>query len=106
MQMHAQKKIVKETYSLCEAEFGRCEKTCTVVLVKGNKIKIGSYIKVYIGKELITKGYILKHISGRIFILPSKNLASKPNVYGGCAGEDESVWAYMIVIENKQIWGC
>jgi len=105
LQGQAQNKSIKETYSLCEAEFGRCDKTCSVVLVMGKKIEIGSYIKVYLGKELMTQGYILKHVSGRIFILPSKNLVSKP-VSWGCGGDDESFWAYLIDIKSKQIWGC
>lgn len=89
------------TYSLCEAEYGKCSKKCSVILSKGNKIEIGSFIKIYSGDELITEGFILKHISGSIFILNDPKDANDPNVCGGCCGE-----AYSIDIVKKQIWGC
>lgn len=89
------------TYSLCEAEFGRCMRKCSVVLVSGSSIAMGSYVKVFTGKELITEGYILKHVSGSIFILKNKADAKDPEVCGGCCGG-----AYSIDFSKKQIWGC
>lgn len=89
------------TYSLCEAEFGFCKQKCTVKLIKGDKIAIGSYIKVYFQGELLTEGYILKHMSGNIYILKDKKDVSNPEICGGCCGS-----AYDINISKKQIWGC
>ena len=89
------------TYSYCEREFDQCMKKCTVVLNSGSTITMGSYVKVYIGKELITEGYILKHMSSKIFILKNKSDAKNPEVCGGCCGE-----AYEINYNKKQIWGC
>ena len=89
------------TYSLCEAEYNKCTNKCSVILSKGKTIAIGSYIKIYFGDELLTEGYILKHISGSVFILKDPNDANDPNVSGGCIGE-----AYSINISKKQIWGC
>ena len=89
------------TYSLCEQEYGKCTKKCSVQLIMGDKIAIGSYIKVSLGDEIITEGYILKHVSGMIFILKDKKEALDPNICGGCCGE-----AYEINISKKQIWGC
>ncbi|MFN9114612.1 MAG: hypothetical protein ACK5XN_31505 [Bacteroidota bacterium] len=98
----AQSKIkIKETYSYCEGEYDRCIQKCTVHLVSGSKIALGSYVKVYLGKDLITEGYILKHVSGSIFILKDKKDAKDPEVCGGCCGG-----AYSIIISKKQIWGC
>jgi hypothetical protein len=88
-------------YSLCEAENGQCMRTCKVELVIGTQIKTGSYIKVYCDDNLITEGYILKHVSGNIFILKSKKDASNPEICGGCCGD-----AYSIDIKKKQVWGC
>ena len=89
------------TYSLCEGEYNKCQKKCSVKLIKGDKIAIGSYIIVYNGKDIITEGYILKHMSGSIFILKEKKDAQDPDVCGGCCGG-----AYEIIISKKQIWGC
>ncbi len=33
-------------YSLCEAEFGGCRQKCKVVITNGEKVEIGSYVKV------------------------------------------------------------
>ena len=98
---HAQPNKLSYIFDLCEAENGLCQKKCKVEVVKGNKLELGSYIKVYLDKELITEGYILKHMNGGILILKSKKDALDPNVCGGCCGE-----AYMIDIKKKQIWGC
>lgn len=89
------------TYDLCEAEFGNCKNKCSVQLIKGDRVDIGSYIKVFFGSELLTEGYILKHESGSVFILKDKNQAQDPDVCGGCCGE-----AYEIRIAAKEIWGC
>jgi len=89
------------TYSLCEAEYGICKQKCSVKLINGAKIDIGSYIKVYFENEILTEGYILKHVSGSIFILKNKKEAQDPEVCGGCCGG-----AYEIIISKKQIWGC
>jgi len=89
------------TYYLCEAEYGICKNTCKVKLIKGDKISIGSYIKVYFQDIIITEGYILKHVSGSIFILKNKNEAYDPEICGGCCGG-----AYEIDISNKSVWGC
>ena len=88
-------------YSLCEAESGSCRNKCTVVLTKGEKVEIGSHIKVVQKGKTITEGYILKHISGSIFILKNKKDANDPEVCGGCCGE-----AYEINIAKKEIWTC
>ena len=84
-------------YSLCQAEYGKCPDKCSIELITGDKIAIGSYIKVYAGDEIITEGYILKHISGIIFILKDKKEALDPDVCGGCCGG-----AYEINITKKQ----
>ena len=89
------------TYSLCEAEFGKCLNKCSVQLIKGDRIELGSYIKVYFRSEVLTEGYILKHVSGSIFILKDKSKAQDADVCGGCCGE-----AYEISISAKEIWGC
>lgn len=98
---HKSKAPRSYTYSLCEAEFGFCKQKCTVKLIKGDKIAIGSYIKVYFQGELLTEGYILKHLSGNIYILKDKKDVSNPEICGGCCGS-----AYDINIPKKQIWGC
>jgi len=89
------------TFLLCEAEHGTCLRTCTIKLIKGATLTIGSYIKVFEGNTLVTEGYILKHISGHIYILKDKKEANDPDVCGGCCGG-----AYEIKISKKQIWGC
>jgi hypothetical protein len=92
---------IKETYSFCQEENGLCNQKCTVELVSGDKIALGSYVKVYIGNELLEEGYILKHVSGSIFILKNKEDANDPEICGGCCGG-----AIEINIAKKQIWGC
>jgi hypothetical protein len=99
--VNSQSKKSSYIFDLCEAESGLCQRKCKVEVVKGNKLELGSYIKVYIDKALITEGYILKHVSGQVFILISKQDASNPDVCGGCCGE-----TYSIDIKKKQIWGC
>lgn len=97
-------KVISKTYfSLCESEFGKCmpDKICRVDLISGSKITIGSYIKVYFKNKLITEGYILKHISGRVFILENKEDANNPEIYGGCADG-----YYEIFLTSREIWGC
>jgi hypothetical protein len=89
------------SYSLCQSEYDICDKECTIVLVKGEKIALGSYIKVIYDGELITEGYILKHISGSIYILKNKKDANDPEICGGCCGG-----AYEIKISTKEVWGC
>jgi hypothetical protein len=89
------------TYSLCQAEYGTCPNKCSIELILGDKIAIGSYIKVSLGDEIITEGYILKHVSGKIFILKDQKEALDPDICGGCCGG-----AYEINISKKQIWGC
>ncbi|MFM7233044.1 MAG: hypothetical protein ACKOZM_00545, partial [Flavobacteriales bacterium] len=88
-------------YSLCEAEFGGCRQKCKVVLTEGDKVEIGSYVKVIYKGKTMTEGYILKHTSGSIFILKNKKDAKDPEVCGGCCGE-----AYEINIAKKEIWTC
>ena len=88
-------------YSLCEAEFGGCRQKCKVVLTKGEKVEIGSYIKVIYKGNTMTEGYILKHTSGSIFILKNKKDAGDPEICGGCCGE-----AFEINIAKKEIWTC
>jgi hypothetical protein len=92
---------VKATYSLCEAEFNKCNNTCTVELLKGRKIQMGSYVKVFFNNQLVTEGYILKHMDGSIYILKNKKDVNDPSICGGCCGT-----AYSINIAKKQIWGC
>lgn len=88
-------------FSYCTSENGQCLKKCSVVLISGSEVAIGSYVKVYLDKELITEGYILKHVSGSIFILKNKADAKNPEICGGCCGG-----AYEINITKKQLWGC
>ena len=88
-------------YSLCEAEFGSCSQKCTIQLIKGDRIAMGSYIKVIFKKGVLTEGYILKHVSGSIFILKNKADANNPEICGSCCGG-----AYEIDIAHKQILGC
>ncbi len=97
-------KVISKTYfALCEREFGKCmpDNICRVDLISGSKITIGSYIKVYFKNKLITEGYILKHISGRVFILENKEDANNPEIYGGCADG-----YYEIFLTSREIWGC
>ena len=94
-------KQIEHEFSLCEAENGHCAQKCMVILTNGKKINLGSYIKVKTGKEIITEGYILKHISGAIFILRSKKDAENKNIKGGCADD-----IYSIDIKKSQVWGC
>ena len=93
--------IQNVTYSYCESENGQCFKKCTIKVLSGSKIAFGSYIKVYIGKELITEGYILKHVSGKIFILKNKEDANNSDIEGGCADG-----TFSIDLTKKQVWGC
>ncbi len=89
------------TYTLCQHEYGTCPNVCTVELVEGENIVMGSYIKVYFGEELLTEGYILEHVSKSIFILKDKEDAKNPLIRGSCIGP-----ALEINIQSKQIWGC
>jgi hypothetical protein len=89
------------TFDLCEAEYNKCLRKCQVQLIKGEKLEIGCYIKVFFDKDLFIEGYIMEHISGQIFILESKNDASNPAICGGCCGD-----AYSIDIAGREIWGC
>jgi hypothetical protein len=97
-------KVISKTYfALCEREFGKCmpDKICRVDLISGSKITIGSYIKVYFKNKLMTEGYILKHTSGRVFILEKREDANNPEIYGGCADG-----YYEIFLTSREIWGC
>lgn len=98
------KVISSAVFSLCESEFGACmsDKKCRVDLVSGATISLGSYIKVYYQGDLLVEGYILKHISGKVYILLRKEDAKNPEIHGGCSGGG----AYEIFISKKQIWGC
>lgn len=89
------------TFSFCEAEYGKCMKKCTVTVIGGSNLALGSYVKIYIGKDLIGEGYVLKHKSGDIFILKNKKDATNPDIYGGCADG-----ILEIKLDKKQIWGC
>ena len=89
------------TFSFCEAEYGKCMKKCTVTVIGGSNLALGSYVKIYIGKDLIGEGYVLKHKSGDIFILKNKKDATNPEIYGGCADG-----ILEIKLDKKQIWGC
>ena len=89
------------TFSFCEAEFGKCMKKCTVTVIGGSNLALGSYVKIYIGKDLIGEGYVLKHKSGDTFILKNKKDATNPDIYGGCADG-----ILEINLKGKQIWGC
>ena len=89
------------TFSFCEAEFGKCMKKCTVTVIGGSNLALGSYVKIYIGKDLIGEGYVLKHKSGDTFILKNKKDATNPDIYGGCADG-----ILEIKLDKKQIWGC
>ena len=90
------------SYSYCESENGQCLKKCSIKIISGSKITYGSYIKVYIGKELITEGYVLKHVSGEVFILKDKKDAKNRDIIGGCADDG----TFSIDLNKKQVWGC
>ena len=92
----------------CEAEYSRCLQSCNIEVVIGANIAIGSYIKVYWHENpaypdggLITEGYIVNHISGNIFIVPSLDDANNSNICGGCCDG-----TYSIDFDKKQVWGC
>ena len=107
MNLYVQDSIAKSiqnnsyTFSYCDSEFGKCMKKCIVKVVGGSNLALGSYIKIYIGKDLIGEGYILKHISGDIFILKNKKDANDSEIHGGCADG-----ILEIKLDKKQIWGC
>lgn len=88
-------------FSYCFAEHNQCSETCTVKLIRGKKIELGAYIKVYWKNQLITEGYILKHVSGTVYILKNKKDAANREVCGGCCGG-----AFEIRLAKKQVWGC
>jgi hypothetical protein len=89
-------------FSFCEAEYGKCMKKCTVTVIGGSNLGLGSYIKVFIGKDLIGEGYVLKHKSGDIFILKNKKDVNNPEIHGGCADDGN----LQINLNKKEIWGC
>lgn len=90
------------TFSFCEAEYGKCMKKCTVTVIGGSNLALGSYVKIYIGKDLIGEGYVLKHKSGDIFILKNKKDVNNPEIHGGCADDGN----LQINLNKKEIWGC
>ena len=95
----AKKKFI---YSLCWVASSDCPKKCEVELQTGTKVALGSFVKVYVGKALITEGYILKHMEGGIFIFKNKEDSENPKIYGGCADDG----TYIIDMAKKKIWGC
>jgi hypothetical protein len=104
----AQKKEVntrKEVFTYCDSESGNCVQKCTVQLISGSKITTGSYVKVYLKTYyetlMIGEGYILKHKSGRIFILKDKKDVKNEEINGGCA--DDTLEVDLV---RKRIWGC
>ena len=90
------------TFSFCEAEFGKCMKKCTVTVIGGSNLALGSYVKIYLGKDLIGEGYVLKHKSGDTFILKNKKDVNNSEIHGGCADDG----TLEINLSKKQIWGC
>jgi hypothetical protein len=58
-------------------------------------------VKIYLGKDLIGEGYVLKHKSGDTFILKNKKDVNNSEIYGGCADG-----ILEIKLGTKQIWGC
>ena len=108
MNLYVQDSIAKSiqnnsyTFSYCDSEFGKCMKKCTVKVIGGSNLALGSYIKVYMGKDMIVEGYVLKHISGDIFILKNKKDANNFEIHGGCANDG----TLKIKLDKKQIWGC
>ena len=89
------------TFSYCEAEFGKCSRKCTVTVIGRSSLTLGSYVKIYIGKNLIGEGYVLKHKSGSTYILKNKNDINNSEIHGGCADD-----ILEINLKGKQIWGC
>ena len=89
------------TFSYCEAEFGKCSRKCTVTVIGRSSLTLGSYVKIYIGKNLIGEGYVLKHKSGSTFILKNKKDINNSEIHGGCADD-----ILEINLKGKQIWGC
>lgn len=89
------------TFAYCHSEHGTCASSCTVTPEPGQRVRAGSYVKVYLDGNLLTEGYILEHVSGRTFILKDKKEASDPAVCGGCCGPH-----YEIRLDKKQVWGC
>ena len=89
------------TFSFCEAEFGKCMKKCTVTVIGRSSLTLGSYVKIYIGKNLIGEGYVLKHKSGSTYILKNKKDINNSEIHGGCADD-----ILEINLKGKQIWGC
>ena len=60
------------TASFACCRFGKCSRKCTVTVIGRSSLTLGSYVKIYIGKNLIGEGYVLKHKSGSTFILKNK----------------------------------
>lgn len=92
-------------YKYCDAEYNKCLSTCKVV-IKGNKITI--YATKELSKsitnlkegDIIDKGFILKHVSGKWII--GHNLKDKnAKEIGGC-----SEGPTIIDFKKKEFWTC
>ena len=95
-------------FQYCEAECTCCPGSCNIEVVIGADIATGSYIRVYWHEHpflpdggLITEGYIVNHISGNIFIVPSLDDANNSDICGTCCDG-----IFSIDIVKRQVWGC
>tara|TARA_B110000285_G_C14897691_1_gene501662 strand:- start:136 stop:789 length:654 start_codon:yes stop_codon:yes gene_type:complete len=91
-------------FAYCESEYDECNYNCKIEVIIGEVIAIGSYVRVFheddeLGK--IDQGYIVNHISGSIFIVPSLDDANNSNICGGCCDG-----TLIIDLENREVWGC
>lgn len=89
------------TFELCEAEFGWCKSSAIIQIKKGEKMGIGTFVKIqlkfYTGAEWEMQGYILKHKNGKLYILNNK-----ADIYNDEIGVHNG--DYEIRIAESQIW--
>ena len=89
------------TFKLCEAEFDWCKSSAIIQIKKGEKLGIGTFVKIqfkyYHGAEGEMQGYILKHKNGKLYILNDK-----ADIYNEEIGVHNG--DYEIRIAESQIW--
>jgi hypothetical protein len=90
------------TFKLCEAEFDWCKSTANIQIKKGEKLGIGTFVKIKFeyyhggeGNEM--QGYILKHKNGKLYILKDK-----ADIYNEEIGVHNG--DYEIRIDESRIW--
>ncbi len=90
------------TFKLCEAEFDWCKSTAIIQIKKGEKLGVGTFVKVKFkyyhgGEGGEMEGYILKHKNGNLYILNDR-----ADIYNDEIGVHNG--DYEIRIAESQIW--